>query len=91
MGQRFRFAALATGESCLDRLTVTHANTCHADETAGVIDQGLRDRLGSTGTIAVQFRMVTNLRPKVMQHRLPQLQEFEKISEKALKGSSISH
>jgi hypothetical protein len=51
----------------------------------------LQRQLASTGDISVFFHRVTNLRPRMVEKDLPAIREYEKVPEKALKGSSVSY
>ncbi|KAL1797328.1 hypothetical protein ACET3X_003934 [Alternaria dauci] len=55
------------------------------------IDQELQEQLAHTGTISIAFYHVTNVRMAGGCKDVPSMYQYDKVPEKALKGSSVSH
>jgi hypothetical protein len=50
----------------------------------------VRNQLAVTGDISVSFYRITNIRIASAGKKVPTIQEYDKVPEKALKGSAVS-
>ncbi|CAN9441314.1 unnamed protein product [Alternaria alternata] len=55
------------------------------------IEHELQEQLAHTGTISIAFHKVTNVRMAAAWKDVPSMYQYDKVPEKALKGSSVSH
>jgi hypothetical protein len=63
---------------------------CLDDERDAIKDE-LQEQLAHTGVISVAFHKVTDVRMAGGSKDLPSIYQYDKVPEKALKGSSVSH
>jgi hypothetical protein len=61
------------------------------DDEREAIDYQLREQLAHTGVISIAFHKVTNVRMAGAWKEVPSMYQYDKVPEKALKGSSVSH
>ena len=90
LGQRFRFASLDT-RACALHLLLHLTNGNPIDDQAVVVGTHLQKQLAFTGDISVAFHRVTNVRMASGSKDAPTIYEYDKVPEKALKGSAVSH
>ncbi|EUC41773.1 hypothetical protein COCMIDRAFT_40103 [Bipolaris oryzae ATCC 44560] len=59
------------------------------DET-GTVNTAVQNQLAATGEISVSFYRITNIRVSSAGKKAPTIQEYDKVPEKAMKGSAVS-
>lgn len=89
VGQRFRFATLDTRKFD-SSIFSNQSNEIHIDDDTGTVNTAVQNQLAATGEISVSFYRITNIRVSSADKKAPTIQEYDKVPEKAMKGSAVS-
>lgn len=60
------------------------------DDETEPVNTAVQNQLAATGDISVSFYRITNVRVSSAGKKAPTIHEYDKVPEKALKGSAVS-
>ncbi|KAJ5031481.1 hypothetical protein J3E72DRAFT_370659 [Bipolaris maydis] len=89
IGQRFRFATLDT-RKLNSFIFSDRPNKIPIDDETETVNTAVQNQLAVTGDISVSFYRITNIRVASAGKKAPTIHEYDKVPEKALKGSAVS-